>query len=111
MYGGHWTKWSRRDGSRLLLPSLVCEFASVDYPAGAITTLIDRTLNGVNPTQATAGMRAVNTANQNGGLPAILYDGVDDWHSVAKSLPQPFHLFAVCKISALGPATNHDVPF
>jgi len=45
---------------------------------GAVETWVDRSGNGISPTQATAVKRPFLAANGIGGKPALQFDGVDD---------------------------------
>ena len=52
--------------------------ASTITIATGVSSWLDKSGNGFNPTQATGGSQPAYTANLQGGLPGLVFDGVND---------------------------------
>lgn len=65
----------------------------------ALSTWVDKSGTGNHATQATGSMQPLFKTNSQAGLPAIRFDGVNDWMACAKTLTVADHdIFMVQKI-------------
>jgi hypothetical protein len=71
----------------------------------------DQSGNARNVTQGTGSRQPLKVASALNGLPAIRFDGVDDFMSASFTLAQPVTVFILYKSVTIGAASSHDVVF
>lgn len=79
--------------------------AGVTESGGAVSAWADQSGNGNDITQATAGYQPTYVDDYRNGLPAIVFDGVDDYIDRSSltqgTISNPFRIYAVYKMGAL----------
>lgn len=86
----------------LVMPGGRLWLDAFDTPTGSTTTWVDKFGTGHNPTQATAGFRPVNTANQQAGKNGMVFTAANTtWLASASftALSQPCTTYVVAKIT------------
>ena len=70
-------------------------FDAANTPLGAVASWADKSGNGNNATQGTGANQPANTANQQNGLPALVFNGSSDYLACTVNLPANFTIFHV----------------